>query len=169
MYLTLYIFLHNFRKKPGYERLCSVQAIKTSNTNYGSVSICRVPRSELEPGTRIFSTLNGCRGCASGKAGYKNIFGNKYGQYLAAIQIAREEAAEKTGKTYVARKEWTFAMDDEEDDEIDAVSKQVAKTVKRKAEEEEGSWLGSDEKKKKKRKVEKKNEEEEETEDGLSA
>lgn len=113
--------------------------------------------------------MNGCRGCASGKAGYKNIFGNKYGQYLAAIQIAREEAAEKTGKTYVARKEWTFAMDDEEDDEIDAVSKQVAKTVKRKAEEEEGSWLGSDEKKKKKRKVEKKNEEEEETEDGLSA
>jgi hypothetical protein len=34
----------------------------------------------------------GCLGCASGKnAGPRNIFGNKYGQNLAAVQIAREQ------------------------------------------------------------------------------
>lgn len=35
--------------------------------------------------------MKGCRGCASGPGGSANIFGNKYGQYLAAIQVAREE------------------------------------------------------------------------------
>jgi hypothetical protein len=30
-------------------------------------------------------------GCASGSGGERNIFGNKYGQYLAAIQVARED------------------------------------------------------------------------------
>jgi hypothetical protein len=30
-------------------------------------------------------------GCASGPGGERNIFGNKYGQYLAAIQVARED------------------------------------------------------------------------------
>lgn len=34
-------------------------------------------------------------GCASGKdAGPRNIFGNKYGQNLAAVQIAREKRLE---------------------------------------------------------------------------
>jgi len=34
----------------------------------------------------------GCMGCASGKgAGPRNIFGNKYGQNLAAVLIAREK------------------------------------------------------------------------------
>lgn len=34
-------------------------------------------------------------GCASGKdAGPRNIFGNKYGQNLAAVQIAREKRTE---------------------------------------------------------------------------
>ena len=38
----------------------------------------------------------GCLGCASGKgAGPRNIFGNKYGQNLAAVQIARERRAEE--------------------------------------------------------------------------
>ncbi|VEU40961.1 unnamed protein product [Pseudo-nitzschia multistriata] len=33
----------------------------------------------------------GCLGCASGPgAGPRNIFGNKYGQYLATVQVARE-------------------------------------------------------------------------------
>ena len=37
----------------------------------------------------------GCLGCASGKgAGPLNIFGNKYGQNLAAVQIARERRLE---------------------------------------------------------------------------
>jgi len=116
-------------KKPGYERLCSTFVINPRNYKFGSVSICRVPRSSLPPGTEVravtccprprgrFSSVSsppfppipspralafaaaaavqiedpttGCRGCASGSGG--NIFGNKYGQYLAAIQIAREE------------------------------------------------------------------------------
>ena len=39
--------------------------------------------------TEIEDPNTGCRGCSSGDGG--NIFGNKYGQYLAAIQVAREE------------------------------------------------------------------------------
>lgn len=50
----------------------------------------------------MFSSLHlcvfkktGCRGCASGKdAGPRNIFGNKYGQSLAAVQVAREKRME---------------------------------------------------------------------------
>merc|ERR1712046_256996 len=30
-------------RKPGYEYLCSLSAIDTRNTNYGTSSICRVP------------------------------------------------------------------------------------------------------------------------------
>lgn len=71
-------------RKPGYERLCSTYVINTSNYNFGSVSICRVPR--IGP---VECPTTGCRGCASGTGG--NIFGNKYGQYLAGIQIKREK------------------------------------------------------------------------------
>ena len=78
-------------KKPGYERLCSTYAINPKNYKFGTVSICRVPASQLAPGSQIEDPATGCRGCASGSGG--NIFGNKYGQYLAAIQIAREKAA----------------------------------------------------------------------------
>ena len=41
--------------------------------------------------------VTGCRGCASGPGGESNIFGNKYGQHLAAIQIAREELQDSNG------------------------------------------------------------------------
>ncbi|OQS07030.1 hypothetical protein THRCLA_00983 [Thraustotheca clavata] len=77
-------------KKPGYERLCSTFAINSKNYNYGTVSICRVPRQQLADGQLIQERHSGCRGCASGPGGYHNIFGNKYGQHLAAIQIMRE-------------------------------------------------------------------------------
>lgn len=80
-------------KKPGYERLCSTYAINSKNYNYGTVSICRVPRHQLSEDQVIQEKHSGCRGCASGPGGYSNIFGNKYGQYLARIQIAREEQA----------------------------------------------------------------------------
>lgn len=76
-------------KKPGYERLCSTYAINPRNYKFGTVSICRVPKSSLTAGTEIEDPNTGCRGCSSGDGG--NIFGNKYGQYLAAIQVAREE------------------------------------------------------------------------------
>jgi bud site selection protein 31 len=78
-------------KKPGYERLCSTYVINPRNYKFATVSICRVPKQCLAPGTVIEDPMTGCRGCASGSGGEKNIFGNKYGQYLAAIQIAREE------------------------------------------------------------------------------
>jgi len=79
-------------KKPGYERLCSTFAINPKNYKFGTVSICRVPSSQLPPGTEVEDPTTGCRGCASGSR--SNIFGNKYGQYLAAIQIAREDRLE---------------------------------------------------------------------------
>jgi len=83
-------------KKPGYERLCSTYAINTKNSKYGTVSICRVPRggkhnngaSTLEGSVENQTT--GCLGCASGPT-TRNIFGNKYGQYLAQIQVARAD------------------------------------------------------------------------------
>ena len=78
-------------KKPGYEKLCSTYVINPKNYKFGTVSICRVPKSSLAPGTTIEDPITGCRGCASGLDCEENIFGNKYGQDLAGIQIAREE------------------------------------------------------------------------------
>eukprot|EP01062_Namystynia_karyoxenos_P067278 TRINITY_DN61189_c0_g1_i1.p1 TRINITY_DN61189_c0_g1~~TRINITY_DN61189_c0_g1_i1.p1 ORF type:complete len:246 (+),score=94.70 TRINITY_DN61189_c0_g1_i1:77-739(+) len=81
-------------KKPGYERLCSVHAVNPRNFNFGTVDICRVPRHDLpEEQIQHESKFNGCRGCATGKGGKRNIFGNKYGQWLAAVQVRREEKA----------------------------------------------------------------------------
>ncbi|KAJ1455426.1 G10 protein-domain-containing protein [Pelagophyceae sp. CCMP2097] len=78
-------------KKPGYEKLCSTYVINTRNYNFGTVAICRVPRQSLGDGQLVECPTTGCRGCASGPAGERNIFGNKYGQSLAKIQVAREE------------------------------------------------------------------------------
>ena len=102
-------------KKPGYERLCSTFAINPRNYKFGTVSICRVPRHALPPGTEIEDPNTGCRGCASGSGG--NIFGNKYGQYLAAIQVAREERA--------ARFAAAHAVDNDDDDEEDVPGPKV--------------------------------------------
>ena len=82
-------------KKPGYERLCSTYVINPRNYKFGTVSMCRVPKCNLAPGTQIEDPITGCRGCASGNGGDQNIFGNRYGQYLAAIQIARENRLEQ--------------------------------------------------------------------------
>merc|ERR1739848_343039 len=38
-------------KKPGYDRLCCLRCMQTSNHNFGSTCICRVPRKDLEEGT----------------------------------------------------------------------------------------------------------------------
>ena len=40
-------------KKPGYERLCSTYAINPKNYKFGTVSICRVPKHNLAPGTVV--------------------------------------------------------------------------------------------------------------------
>jgi len=79
-------------RKPGYEKLCSTYVINTRNYNFGTVSICRVPASSLGEDAVVECPTTGCRGCASG-AGPRNIFGNKYGQHLAKIQVLREERA----------------------------------------------------------------------------
>jgi bud site selection protein 31 len=97
-------------KKPGYERLCSTYVINPSNYKFGTTSICRVPfhdRNEDQKYAKDPTT--GCMGCASTSVGSnsntksgnnnnknddmksQNIFGTKYGQNLAAIQIAREK------------------------------------------------------------------------------
>jgi hypothetical protein len=47
----------------------------------------------------------GCRGCASGVGQPRNIFGNKYGQNLAAVQIARELRMKEIQEQQQQRKE----------------------------------------------------------------
>lgn len=71
----------------------------------------------------------GCLGCASGKgAGPRNIFGNKYGQNLAAVQIAREKRLEAKQKREIEKQRQATEVeankadaddDDETDDEDD--------------------------------------------------
>ena len=78
-------------KKIGYERLCSTYTINSNNYKFGTTSICRVPLKDRSPEQRLaVDPTTGCRGCASGVGQPRNIFGNKYGQNLAAVQIARE-------------------------------------------------------------------------------
>ncbi|KAH9249525.1 hypothetical protein BASA81_012698 [Batrachochytrium salamandrivorans] len=95
----------------GYEKLCSLHAIDSRNFSFGGVSICRTPKSKLgdrkeddggEPTRYIF---NGCLGCGSGQAGVENIFGNKYGQRLAEVQIKREADGEQAAAAAVAETE----------------------------------------------------------------
>ena len=78
-------------KKQGYERLCSTYVINPNNYKFGTVSLCRVPKQFLDDCTVVEDPTTGCNGCASGPGGEKNIFNNKYGQHLAAIQVARED------------------------------------------------------------------------------
>ncbi len=137
-------------KKPGYERLCSTHAINTKNFNYGTVSICRVPRHQLSDDQVVQEKHSGCRGCASGPGGYHNIFGNKYGQYLARIQIAREKAGEtEAANVWAAEEEEQKYGSDEESDDDDAPGPQLPIDVQKRQqsdvastddeEEEEGS------------------------------
>lgn len=107
-------------KKPGYERLCSTYVINPRNYKFSTVSICRVPKQFLAAGTEIEDPVTGCRGCASGSS--QNIFGNKYGQYLAAIQIAREE------KAAARRRVLEQEQEDEEDGDEQGVDDNNANT-----------------------------------------
>ncbi|CAM9613930.1 unnamed protein product [Sphacelaria rigidula] len=98
-------------KKPGYERLCSTYVINTKNYKFGTVSICRVPKQCLSADTVVEDVNTGCRGCATGAGGNKNIFGNKYGQYLAAIQATRQKKQEQR------KREQLFNEEEEEEEE----------------------------------------------------
>lgn len=114
-------------RKPGYEKLCSTYVINSGNYNFGTVSICRVPRHALgddDDEAMIECPTTGCRGCASGPRSRLNIFGNKYGQYLARIQIKRERKNQKAREeeeeeNVVGRRKGPniWASDDEEEAE----------------------------------------------------
>ena len=83
-------------KKTGYERLCSTYVINSNNYKFGTTSICRVPLKDRSPEQMTAQDpTTGCRGCASGVGQPRNIFGNKYGQNLAAVQVAREKRMEE--------------------------------------------------------------------------
>jgi len=56
-------------KKPGYEFLCSLQAIDKRNSNFGTTSICRVPLHLRKPGATLPSVATGCISCSSLEAG----------------------------------------------------------------------------------------------------
>ena len=90
-------------RKPGYDRLCSTYVINSKNFNFGSVSICRVPRHSLGEDQVVECPTTGCRGCATG-SGPRNIFGNKYGQFLARIQIERERRRDDAAELGTKRK-----------------------------------------------------------------
>ena len=121
-------------KKPGYERLCSTYVINPANYKFGTTSICRVPYKDRSPEQRaVADPTTGCLGCASGKkGGPRNIFGNKYGQNLAAVQIAREkrQAAKEKKLAEVAAKaeEEKAKQQKEEDDDDDEASTDDAET-----------------------------------------
>lgn len=108
-------------KKPGYERLCSTYVINPSNYKFGTTSICRVPMRDRSPEARTAQDpTTGCLGCASGKgAGPRNIFGTKYGQYLAAVQIAREERLQKLEEKRQQEEQERKGDGGEEDDNDD--------------------------------------------------
>merc|ERR1711957_673738 len=56
-------------KKPGYEFLCSLQAIDKRNSNFGTTAICRVPLHLRKVGSTGPSVSTGCISCASQEAG----------------------------------------------------------------------------------------------------
>ena len=67
----------------------------------------------------------GCLGCASGKdAGPQNIFGNKYGQNLAAVQVTRERRIEAAK----AREEERKRLRDEEQKRRELEERERAET-----------------------------------------
>jgi len=103
--------LVSYWRKPGYDRLCSTFSVDTANSKFGTVSVCRVPSKVLDEHQIVENPMTGCRGCASG-ATTKNIFGNKYGEYLADVQVARELRAKAKGKS--------DEEDEDEDEDDDA-------------------------------------------------
>jgi len=56
-------------KKPGFEFLCSLQAIDKKGTNFGTTSICRVPLHLRKPGPQGPAVQTGCISCASTESG----------------------------------------------------------------------------------------------------
>ncbi len=81
-------------KKTGYKQLCSTYVINSNN--YLTLLICHVPLKDHLPEQLLaMDPTMGCRGCASEVGQSRNILGNKYGQNLTAVQIAREIRTEE--------------------------------------------------------------------------
>ncbi|PXF40345.1 Protein BUD31-like [Gracilariopsis chorda] len=55
-------------RRPGYERLCSLQVVTKSNMNFGGVGVCRTPLKQRR-GQILPNVLTGCVSCASGDGG----------------------------------------------------------------------------------------------------
>lgn len=55
-------------KRPGYERLCSVAVITSSNMKFGGVGVCRIPLRQRR-GQIMPNVITGCVSCASGDGG----------------------------------------------------------------------------------------------------
>ncbi|CAN8075705.1 unnamed protein product [Agarophyton chilense] len=55
-------------RRPGYERLCSLQVVTKSNMNFGGVGVCRIPLKNRR-GQILPNVLTGCVSCASGDGG----------------------------------------------------------------------------------------------------
>lgn len=104
-------------KKPGFEKLCSTMCINPANFPFGTVSLCRVPKKNRLETKEIYSSMTGCLGCASGKGSRKNIFGNKYGQNLARIQILRERREKKKQIGWLEEEENLSGAEDSSTDE----------------------------------------------------
>lgn len=105
-------------KKPGYENLCSTYVINPANYKFGTTSICRVPKRDRNSLNLLAQDpTTGCLGCASGNDNIRNIFGNKYGQNLAAVQISRE----KRVKSIMSRRsgEQKFHSENDQENIID--------------------------------------------------
>ncbi len=83
-------------KKTGNEQLCLTYVINSNNYEFGTSLICHVPLKDRSPEQLlVMDPTMGCRGCAIGAGQPRNIFGNKYGQNLSAVQIAREIRTEE--------------------------------------------------------------------------
>eukprot|EP01006_Ploeotia_vitrea_P057493 TRINITY_DN68181_c6_g6_i1.p1 TRINITY_DN68181_c6_g6~~TRINITY_DN68181_c6_g6_i1.p1 ORF type:complete len:210 (+),score=24.90 TRINITY_DN68181_c6_g6_i1:91-630(+) len=97
--------LHAKWKKPGYERLCSLVAIRPSDHAFNTTSVCRVPlkdrRDNINP-----CVMTGCISCASGDGG--PIWWDEFDR---AQEIAQQGKAKKRRR---AKEE----EEEEEDPEI---------------------------------------------------
>lgn len=50
-------------KQPGYANLCCLRCISTTDTNFGTVCVCRVPRNQRDAGRVVKCQHCGCQGC----------------------------------------------------------------------------------------------------------
>ncbi|KAK9451782.1 G10 protein [Limtongia smithiae] len=52
-------------KKQGYEKLCCLRCIQSSENTFRATCICRVPKAQLPDDKVVECVTCGCRGCAS--------------------------------------------------------------------------------------------------------